>query len=428
MWVATSAGNSGPGDATIGGPADNPWITTVGANTQDRFFQGTVELDNQSSHWGWGWGWGSSHHRSQKVTGASITRGTRELPLVDAEFAGGDLCIPGTLDASKVTGKIVLCRRGAVGRADKSLAVFQAGGAGMILYNNDNTDNLFTDRHWVPSVHVDFTPGVKVKEFIAKTNKPTAKITDTARKTHINYDPSMTIFSSRGPNPSAGDVIKPDITAPGLQILAGGSPFGDLPPISGATPNGDLFQSISGTSMSSPHMAGFYALLRQAHPDWTAAMAKSAVMTTADPDVADNDRSSEATPFGQGSGLLDPGKVKDKGSAFNPGLVYDAGFNDYLAFLCGAAPEIFANPTATCANLVTAGFSTDPSDLNYPSIGIADLAGTQTVTRTHHQRRRQDRDVEGQGPRARRVRRRRRAERDHSRSRCVGHVRGHDHE
>ena len=190
----------------------------------------------------------------------------------------------------------------------------------------------------------------------------------------------MTIFSSRGPNPSAGDVIKPDITAPGLQILAGGSPFGDLPPISGATPNGDLFQSISGTSMSSPHMAGFYALLRQAHPDWTAAMAKSAVMTTADPDVADNDRSSEATPFGQGSGLLDPGKVKDKGSAFNPGLVYDAGFNDYLAFLCGAAPEIFVNPTATCGNLVNAGFSTDPSDLNYPSIGVADLAGTQTVT------------------------------------------------
>ena len=105
------------------------------------------------------------------MTGASITRGTRELPLVDAEFAGGDLCIPGTLDAAKVTGKIVLCRRGAVGRADKSLAVFQAGGAGMILYNNDNTDNLFTDRHWVPSVHVDFTPGVKVKEFIAKTEQ-----------------------------------------------------------------------------------------------------------------------------------------------------------------------------------------------------------------------------------------------------------------
>ena len=371
VWVAASAGNSGPGDATIGGPADNPWLTTVGANTQDRFFAGTVELDNQSSHWGWGWGWGSSHHRTQKVTGASITRGARELPLIDAEFAGGDLCIPGTLDATKVTGKIVLCRRGAVGRADKSLAVFQAGGAGMILYNATDTDNLFTDRHWVPSVHIDLTPGLKVKDFIKKTNKPTAKITDTASKTHINYDPSMTIFSSRGPNPSAGDVIKPDITAPGLQILAGSSPFGDLPPISGATPGGDLFQSIAGTSMSSPHIAGFYALLRQAHPDWTAAMAKSAIMTTADSDVVDNDRSTTATPFGQGSGMLDPGKVKDKGSAFNPGLVYDADLFDYLDFLCGN--------DVVC---VTGAAAVDPSDLNYPSIGVADLAGTQTVTRT----------------------------------------------
>ena len=381
VWIATSAGNSGPGDATIGGPADNPWLTTVGANTQDRFFEGEVELGRQSSHWGWGWGWGHSKHRNQKVTGASITRGTRELPLVDAEFAGGDLCIPGTLDPVIVTDKIVLCRRGAIGRADKSLAVFQAGGAGMILYNAIDTDNLFTDRHWVPSVHIDLTPGLKVKEYIAETKKPTADI-DTGDTTSIKYDPSMTIFSSRGPNPSAGDVIKPDITAPGLQILAGNSPFGDLPPTSGATPDGDLFQAIAGTSMSSPHVAGFYALLRQAHPDWTAAMAKSAIMTTADPDVADNDRKSDATPFGQGSGLLDPGKVNRKGSAFNPGLVYNAGFNDYLAFMCDAAPEVFANPTATCAALVGLGFSTDPSDLNYPSIGIADLAGTQTITRT----------------------------------------------
>ena len=182
MWVATSAGNSGPGDATIGGPADIPWLTTVGANTQDRFFEGTVELDKQSQHWGWGWGWGGSHHRTQKVTGASITPGTRELPLVDAEFAGGDLCIPGTLDPAKVGGKIVLCRRGAVGRADKSLAVFQAGGAGMILYNNDNTDNLFTDRHWVPSVHVDFTPGVKVKEFIANHEQARRRRSPTRRR------------------------------------------------------------------------------------------------------------------------------------------------------------------------------------------------------------------------------------------------------
>ena len=73
----------------------------------------------------------------------------------------------------------------------------------------------------------------------------------------------MTMFSSRGPNPVAADIIKPDITAPGLQILAGNSPYHDSDHVPG-----ELFQAIAGTSMSSPHVAGVYALLKQAHPDW----------------------------------------------------------------------------------------------------------------------------------------------------------------
>ena len=113
VFVATSAGNSGSGAGTIGGPASVPWITAVGASTQSRFFQATVVLGNGAGY-----------------PGASITAGTGILPLVDAASAGGDLCIPGTLDPAVVTGKIVLCRRGQVGRAEKSLAVMQAGGAG----------------------------------------------------------------------------------------------------------------------------------------------------------------------------------------------------------------------------------------------------------------------------------------------------------
>jgi len=133
--------------------------------------------------------------------------------------------------------------------------------------------------------------------------------------------------------------------------------------------------------MSSPHIAGIYALLKQAHPDWTAAMAKSAVMTTARQNVLKEDKVTKADPFDFGAGHVRPGGRVQRGSMFEPGLVYDAGFNDYLAFLCGTAPEVFANPTATCTALQNAGFSTDPSNLNYPSIGVAQLAGTQTVTR-----------------------------------------------
>ncbi len=358
VFVATSAGNSGPGPETIGSPASVPWVTTVGASTQSRFFQGTV-----SSSAGW------------SFTGASITNSTRELPLVDAAAGGDDLCTPGKLDPAVVAGKIVLCRRGVVGRVDKSLAVLQAGGKGMILYENTDDNNLFSDTHWVPTVHIDNTPGLAIKNYIASNSNPTARIVG-GKVGKWDVAPSMTLFSSRGPNPVAPDIIKPDITAPGLQILAANSPTPDL----GAYPS-ELFQAIAGTSMSSPHIAGIFALLKQAHPEWSPATAKSALMTTAYQKVLDNDRKTPADPFDMGAGHVNA-KGTDKGSLFQPGLAYHADFNSYLGFMCDAAPEIFTNPTTTCAGLAAAGVPTKAINLNLPSIGISALPGKQTIIRT----------------------------------------------
>ena len=104
-------------------------------------------------------------------------------------------------------------------------------------------------------------------------------------------------------------------------------------------------------------------------------------MTTARQNVLKENKATKADPFDFGSGHVKPGGKVERGSAFEPGLVYNAAISDYLAFLCGTAPEVFTDPTVTCAALRQAGFSTDPSDLNYPSIGVAQLAGTQTVTR-----------------------------------------------
>jgi subtilisin family serine protease len=360
VFVATSAGNSGPGPSTVGNPGTMPWITTVGASTQSRFYQGTVVLGDGT-----------------EFNGASITLETGATGLVDAEFAGGDLCIPGTLDSGQVSGKIVLCRRGAIARAAKSLAVFQAGGVGTILYNNSDVDDLFTDTHWTSTVHMDNTPGLAIKAYIGSAGGlATAAIADTRVITEWPSAPSMTIFSSRGPNASAPDIIKPDITGPGLQILAGYSPT----PNPGSTPSGELFGAIAGTSMSSPHIAGVFALLKQAHPDWSAATARSAIMTTAHQDVVDNDRTSPADPFDMGAGHVDPGNKVRKGSAFQPGLAYDAGLFEYAAFTCGMDWGVFSS--GSCDFLENIGVPSDPSDLNYPSIGIADLAGSQTVTRT----------------------------------------------
>jgi subtilisin family serine protease len=389
VFVATSAGNSGPGPETVGGPGTVPWITTVGASTQKRFYKGIVQLGNR-----------------KKYTGASITPTTGLygwVGLVDGEDAGDDLCGPGNLDPAVVDGNVVLCRRGTYNRADKSLAVLQAGGVGMIMYENSDDNNLFTDSHWVPSVHVDNTPGLAIKAYIATAKRPKVQLTtrndDYSCYTHAKLDgkaseyftkkncgpltmnwknaPTMTYFSSRGPNPVAPDIIKPDVTAPGIQILAGNSPFPDP----NSTPPGELFQAIAGTSMSSPHVAGIFALLKQAHPEWSAAEAKSALMTTAYQDVLDNDRVSPAGPFEMGAGHVNPGgRWNRRGTIVQPGLVYDAGLFEYAAFTCGMDLGVFT--PGSCVFLEGLGIPSEPYNLNLPSIGVGSLAGSQTVVRT----------------------------------------------
>ncbi|MFK7802964.1 MAG: S8 family serine peptidase [Anaerolineae bacterium] len=357
VFVATSAGNSGPGAGTVGGPGSVPWITTVGASTQPRSFQGSA-----SSSDGW------------EFFGVSITGGTAELPLIDAEDAGDALCNPGALDPSMVAGKIVYCKRGAIARVAKGYAVYLAGGAGMILSNQTDGQALISDTHWLPSVHINDTDGNVVKAYIDSAGASAVAQINGGAATIVDA-PKMAGFSSRGSNVVAEDIIKPDITAPGVQILAGGSPFPDA----GSVP-GELFQAIAGTSMSSPHIAGIFALIKQAHPDWTPAMAKSAIMTTAYQEVAKEDGSTPADPFDFGAGHVNPGSPVHKGSAFQPGLVYDAGFLEYLGFLCDAEPSALS-PT-TCPGLASAGIPTDASDLNLASIGIAELPGSQTIERT----------------------------------------------
>jgi subtilisin family serine protease len=359
VFVATSAGNSGPGAATIGGPASVPWLTTVGASTQDRTWQGSTVLGDGSEYFG-----------------ASITGSAGPLPLVDSADLGNELCEPSVAFTDDISGKIVLCLRGAIARVAKSQAVFEQGGAGMILYNPTDTQALVTDNHFVPSVHINFTDGTAIKDYIA-ANGAAATATVNGGVFTPQDAPWMADFSSRGPDPVATDIIKPDVTAPGVNVLAGNTPTPDL----GAP--GELFQSISGTSMSSPHVAGLFALLKQARRDWSPAAAKSALMTTAYQDVMKEDGATPADPFDIGAGHVDPsGRVYAPGSLFSPGLVYDAGFNEYLGFLCDAAPEAFADPDATCATLESLGIPTDASDLNLASIGVGQLAGTQTVTRT----------------------------------------------
>src|SRR5690606_13049667 len=155
VWVATSAGNSGPGAETVGGPASVPWITSVGASTQDRTFGSLV--------------WYGAFHFT---FGAGVTPGTDgRLRLHDAEDLGNELCDPAVGFDADITGAIVLCARGAVARVAKSQAVAEAGGGGMILYNNNDEMALVTDNHFVPSVLVDFSTGTAIKRYIDRAGR-----------------------------------------------------------------------------------------------------------------------------------------------------------------------------------------------------------------------------------------------------------------
>ncbi len=362
VFVAASAGNSGPGNAVA---HVSPWLTTVAASTHDRSLSANVTLGNGNTY-----------------TGASINNtllpATAMIRAEDAGVAGApanlNLCIlsPLALDPAKVAGKVVVCTRGVNARVDKSAAVQAAGGVGMVLV--DNGAGLVADVHSVPSVHVNAADGAIIKAYAA-TAGSTAAI-----GTYFNSGkpaPIMAGFSSRGPNQGDANMLKPDLTAPGVDVIAGVT--ADLTEAQrNMLANGTLvapyeFASYQGTSMSSPHVAGVAALLKQAHPTWSPAMIKSALMTSAYVTLDDGlvGLQNGRLPWSQGAGHIDPPK------AIDPGLVYDLTATDYIRYQCKVnRPAVI--PASDC---VTFGTLDETYNLNLPSITLGAIPGVTTVTR-----------------------------------------------
>jgi len=236
----------------------------------------------------------------------------------------------------------------------------------MVLVNT-SPNSLNADIHFVPTVHVADTNAASLHTYAATTGA-TAKINDS--QTVFNAPaPQIATFSSRGPQVAgAGDLLKPDVMAPGVDVLAAVSPAAD---------HSRLFDLLSGTSMATPHVAGVAALLKQLHPNWSPMAVKSALMTSGYDmvDAAGNPvNSSDPTViFAEGAGHIRPN------SAADPGLVFDSDVGDWLAFLCGTKN---ITDSDFCSAPPTGVGTIDPSDLNMASIAIGDLAGRQTVTRS----------------------------------------------
>lgn len=374
ITVVCSAGNEGPSAGTVTNVA--PWIFTIGASTLDREFASYVALGNK-----------------KKIEGTSLSGALRHAkfyPLIsstDAKAANATaeealLCQAGGLDPTKVKGKILLCTRGQNARVDKGRQALLAGAVGMILTNDESNGNeLLSDAHVLPASHIKYSDGQQVLAYIKSTKNATAYIAPVKTEVGTKPAPLMAAFSSRGPSLVEPTILKPDVTAPGVSILAAYTEA--TSPTEEITDKRRIpFNIVSGTSMSCPHVAGIVGLVKTLHPDWSPAAIKSAIMTSAS--IQDNKKGAildlsnnlPATPFAYGAGHVQPNLAAD------PGLIYDLTVNDYLNFLCSrgynqSLIRIFSGEAYACPK------SFNLADLNYPTIAVPSLGKSPvTVTRT----------------------------------------------
>ncbi|KAI4324583.1 hypothetical protein MLD38_030058 [Melastoma candidum] len=370
--VICSAGNSGPTDGTVSNVS--PWLITVAASTMDREFSDYVITGDGRQFKG------ASLAPNSLQKGKfyeMISAGVAGLPNISSDQAL--LCKNGTLDPTKVKGKIVVCLRGVNARVDKGAQCLLSGAVGMVLANALlNGNEVIPDLHFLPAAHINYSDGVALFAYVNSTKSPMGRISPVMTHLGVKPSPFMAAFSSKGPNTVTPEILKPDITAPGVSVIAA------YTKAEGPT-NIDFdkrripFNAISGTSMSCPHISGVVGLLKTLYPNWSSAAIRSAIMTTAT--AQDNAMESilnasynRATPFSYGAGQVQPNRAMD------PGLVYDICTKDYLNFLCALG----YNQTQISSIYGRSFNCSKPINLlnlNYPSITVPNLSGSITVTR-----------------------------------------------
>ncbi|XP_043816059.1 subtilisin-like protease SBT4.15 [Manihot esculenta] len=309
ILTSCSAGNEGPTPSTVQNVA--PWIMTVGASSIDRQFKTQVKLGNGMKASGI-----TINTFSPKKKMYPLTSGALASNLTGNYYGNASACDYGTLSMEKVKGRIVYCR----GDSGQDYTIRKLKGAGVITSTSAETDIAFTTL--IPATNVDLKEGHKIDRYINKTKNPRAVIHRT--RTVKIAAPVLASFSSRGPQLLTLNILKPDLAAPGIDILAA---YSRLVTVTGESTDKRFsnFNIISGTSMSCPHASAAAAYVKSFHPDWSPAAIKSALMTTA---THFKIKSDELSELGSGSGQINPGE------AVHPGLVYDNKMSSYLRFLC----------------------------------------------------------------------------------------------
>ncbi len=355
-----SAGNSGPEDFTVGSPANVPWVMAVANALHGRI------LANRLVNVGGGpFGLGD-------LVGQGITNGTATLPIVHARDFGNALCGQGPAESgpscgdntgasnpfppNTFNGQIVVCDRGEYGRIEKSKNVQLAGAAGMILANTDaEGESTNADQHCLPGTHVGDSDGDRLRDWLASGSGQQGRLTGTQRFVDQSAAGRLAQSSSRGPADGAPDLMKPNVTAPGTSILAAGTETD----VAGTGPGPEAANQIlflTGTSMSSPHVAGAALLLRSANPNWGVDEVISALETTAVADIVRDSDDFEA-------------RVPDRGAG---GVQVDLAAQAGLYLPVSEADFLGANPFA----------GGDPGALNLPGVVSDNCVGTCQFTRT----------------------------------------------
>lgn len=329
VLVVVPAGNSDY-FSSLTGVAETPWVLTTGATTHDRAFLTSLS--------------GSSGGGSVVLHGVGLSPSYGPAPIVRAaSYDSSNYACEDPFPAGTFTGQIVVCDYyGWISVSATAENVRVGGGGGAVLRD------IWGDGY--PGSLAGFTlPGLFLSEssssvlgsWLAAGSGHTATISATTTSLDPARGDVLYPYSAQGPS-DYPDVLKPDLAAPGAEILA-------------ASRGPEGFAVLSGSSMAAAHAAGAAALIRALHPDWTAAEVQSALMTTADSTVVRVDGTA-TTPFGIGAGRL------DAGAASRAGLLLDE--------------------TAAAFELADPAQGGRPETLNLPSLADGACVRTCVWTRT----------------------------------------------
>ncbi|XP_074565836.1 subtilisin-like protease 1 [Curcuma longa] len=342
IFVSCAGGNSGPDYFTLSNEA--PWILTVAASSVDRSFRASVKLPN-----------------GKVIPGESLDQPgnftTSSLPLYyNPDSPSCDRDPPD--DSHR--GSVWVCEAGDSRPADVAAHVKSLGASALIFISSKDAGATVLIRKMdFPAAVIATQYGSDLKSYLNSSSDPSASIIfdGTVLGESPIPAPAVAYFSSRGPSQATPGILKPDISGPGLNIFAAWIPSED----------GPQYTIISGTSMATPHLSGVAALLKAAHPTWSPAAIKSAIVTTADADVS-NEWLEPAFYFAKGAGHVNPNKASD------PGLIYDITVDDYLLYICGKYGEERARNIARKMVVICSKSATE-AELNYPSILLSPKGG-----------------------------------------------------